>query len=400
MSYTKVYTRVNWENEPSENTPLDQDNLNNMDSAINTLDSRVVSLDTTKLDKSTALSMVNDFALDTETGIITITYLNGSAIEYDTALEKIAVNFDYDRTTQELVLYSDVAKTKEIARIDLSELITEYEFENTDRIAFRVTSGMVSADIVDGSVTAEKLQPNYLADVTVQAQTASNASTNASDKALVSEGFSNGTQAGNPVGPDSPYYHNNARWWKEQAQAASGGGTASSTTYDNTESKLLADNVQDAIDEISESTPIMTEPLTVEGAELRDADTLGGVSASAYAKKSDLPPNNVYSTEETVIGTWIDGKPIYRKVITISGIQGTTDVQTFPIGIADTDIVVHAFFKRNDGVDLPMIHASEDWRIYVYQTDKDNVSLKFGTKRAASPFSTMKAIMEYTKTTD
>ena len=25
---------------------------------------------------------------------------------------------------------------------------------------------------------------------------------------------------------------------------------------------------------------------------------------------------NVYSTEETVCGTWIDGKPIYRKVIT------------------------------------------------------------------------------------
>jgi len=26
--------------------------------------------------------------------------------------------------------------------------------------------------------------------------------------------------------------------------------------------------------------------------------------------------SNVYSTEETVCGTWIDGKPIYRKVIT------------------------------------------------------------------------------------
>ncbi|MFT4107728.1 MAG: hypothetical protein QM657_18395 [Lacrimispora sp.] len=27
------------------------------------------------------------------------------------------------------------------------------------------------------------------------------------------------------------------------------------------------------------------------------------------------PVENVYSTEETVCGTWIDGKPIYRKVI-------------------------------------------------------------------------------------
>ncbi|HCD46245.1 MAG TPA: hypothetical protein DEQ64_21495 [Lachnoclostridium sp.] len=28
------------------------------------------------------------------------------------------------------------------------------------------------------------------------------------------------------------------------------------------------------------------------------------------------PAENVYSTEETVCGKWIDGKPIYRKVIT------------------------------------------------------------------------------------
>ena len=27
--------------------------------------------------------------------------------------------------------------------------------------------------------------------------------------------------------------------------------------------------------------------------------------------------NNTYSTEEQVIGTWIDGKPIYRKVIAL-----------------------------------------------------------------------------------
>lgn len=29
-----------------------------------------------------------------------------------------------------------------------------------------------------------------------------------------------------------------------------------------------------------------------------------------------MSPSDVYSTEEKVIGTWIDGKPLYRKVIT------------------------------------------------------------------------------------
>lgn len=30
------------------------------------------------------------------------------------------------------------------------------------------------------------------------------------------------------------------------------------------------------------------------------------------------PINEVYSTKEQVIGTWIDGKPLYRKTLTIS----------------------------------------------------------------------------------
>lgn len=45
MSYSKCYTRVNWENEPSVNTALNETNLNVMDSAINTLDDRTVALD-------------------------------------------------------------------------------------------------------------------------------------------------------------------------------------------------------------------------------------------------------------------------------------------------------------------------------------------------------------------
>lgn len=32
---------------------------------------------------------------------------------------------------------------------------------------------------------------------------------------------------------------------------------------------------------------------------------------------------NEYSTEETKIGTWIDGKPLYRKVIVVTGLQAS-----------------------------------------------------------------------------
>lgn len=38
MALNKVYTRINWENYPSENTDIDEINLNKMDSAIDALD--------------------------------------------------------------------------------------------------------------------------------------------------------------------------------------------------------------------------------------------------------------------------------------------------------------------------------------------------------------------------
>ena len=43
-TYEKIYNRVNWENDPSTATPINEDNLNNMDSAIDELDDRIVEL--------------------------------------------------------------------------------------------------------------------------------------------------------------------------------------------------------------------------------------------------------------------------------------------------------------------------------------------------------------------
>ena len=40
----KVYSRINWENDPSTNTPLSEDNLNKMDYALDKIDDRVVQL--------------------------------------------------------------------------------------------------------------------------------------------------------------------------------------------------------------------------------------------------------------------------------------------------------------------------------------------------------------------
>lgn len=173
----KVYKRINWENYPSDATPLNEANLNNLDSATDTIDDRVITLDTTKATKTEVATLVSDVTFEESTGIITITKKNGSRVTIDTQMEKIAVNFDYDQTTQQIIL-TLIDGTKQY--IDLSALITQYEFLDTDTVAFIIgTDGKVSAIVKEGSIKEEHLEPNYLAKVKVEVAKAQTSASNA-----------------------------------------------------------------------------------------------------------------------------------------------------------------------------------------------------------------------------
>lgn len=177
----KAYNRINWENYPSDSTPLNEDNLNKMDVAINEIDNRVISLDTTKLPVATAYTMVKDVEFDEKTGVFTITKLNGSVIKIDTALEKISTNFRFDYSTQKLILTLIDGTTQEV---DLSALLTQYEFTDSDTIAFTIdTSGKVVASVKKGSITQDMLEPNYLANIKVEVAKAESASLSADTSA-------------------------------------------------------------------------------------------------------------------------------------------------------------------------------------------------------------------------
>ena len=115
----KAYSRINWENYPSDATPINKVNLNRLDSATDILDDRVITLDTTKATKTEVATLVSDVTFEELTGIITITKKNGSKVTIDTQMEKIAVNFDYDPTTEQIML-TLIDGTKQY--IDLSAL--------------------------------------------------------------------------------------------------------------------------------------------------------------------------------------------------------------------------------------------------------------------------------------
>lgn len=121
----KAYNRINWENYPSDATPLNEANLNSLDSATDTIDDRVITLDTTKATKTEVATLVSNVTFEESTGIITITKKNGSRVTIDTQMEKIAVNFTYNPTTQQIIL-TLIDGTKQY--IDLSALISSMNF--------------------------------------------------------------------------------------------------------------------------------------------------------------------------------------------------------------------------------------------------------------------------------
>lgn len=163
----KTYGRINWENYPSDETPLNESNLNKIDVATDEIDNRVITLDTTKATKEEVSTLVQDVTFEEKTGIITIVKKNGSKITIDTQMEKIAVNFSYNAGTQQIIL-TLIDGTKQY--IDLSALITQYEFLDSDTVAFSIDSaGKVSAIVKEASIQEKHLRPDYLGDIKVEA---------------------------------------------------------------------------------------------------------------------------------------------------------------------------------------------------------------------------------------
>lgn len=221
----KAHSAINWENYPSDETPLNESNLNKMDAAIGVIDDRVITLDTTKATKAEVATLVADVTFEESTGIITITKKNGSKVTIDTQMEKIAINFDYNPTTQQIIL-TLIDGTKQY--IDLSALITQYEFLDTDTVAFYIDKdGKVSAIVKDGSIEEKHLEPNYLAKIKVEVAKAESSQQAAAKSEANAKASENAAKASETVAKTS---ETNA---KASETAAAKSATAAATSETN-----------------------------------------------------------------------------------------------------------------------------------------------------------------------
>ena len=66
----KLYSRIIWKNFPSENTALNESNLNRMDLGLDNLDNRIIEINSTKVSVEQANQLVKEIRYDESTGRI------------------------------------------------------------------------------------------------------------------------------------------------------------------------------------------------------------------------------------------------------------------------------------------------------------------------------------------
>jgi hypothetical protein len=207
MAYQPYYSVTDWQNLPSQKTAVNRTNLIHAENGIKEADNRIVQLDAKKAEQALVNTMVKDVSVDTNTGVLTITLLNGTTKTYDLDIEKVVVNFDITDDDKLVLTLAD--GTQKI--IDLTRFV--YSVDSTSTISMQIVDRTITARIIDGSVTMAKLDAaiqtefrQYMLDTQA-----------ARDTALQYQLYAKRYTLGDPSFPGSEI--DNAKYYYEQTKA-------------------------------------------------------------------------------------------------------------------------------------------------------------------------------------
>ena len=165
-----------------------------------------------------------------------------------------------------------------------------------------------------------------------------------------------------------------------------------------------------------ETTPIQASDLNHIEQGIGDLNTsIGDLNTLNTTNKSSIVgainevyQNNVYSTDETVVGKWIDGKPIYRKVTVFSSVLNDRDND---LGIQNIDTIIESkvHFLNSKSEDdsfrkLPTLYVQNNsygeakWAGGYFIRKTGKIFFQVGNNLAN--IQKCIVIIEYTKTTD
>lgn len=302
MSYGPYYYITDWENEPSQKTPINRTNLLKMENGIKEADNRIVQLDANKVDKTQINSLVKDVTLDTNTGIMTVTLQNGTTKTYDLDIEKVVTNFDINDQNELVLTLAD--GTQKV--IDLTRFV--YSVESTATISMTITDRVMRASIVDGSVTLEKLDAaiqtefrQYMLDAQA-----------ARDAALNYQLYAKRYLQGDPAFPGSET--DNVRFYYEQvkedaetsgqnAQQAADSAAVSTTQAGIATTKAAAATA--AANQTAADVLTTTQKATAAGASeqvAKDKAAEAGVSQTAAGQSADAAQASALQAKRYAVG--------------------------------------------------------------------------------------------------
>lgn len=325
MALNKVYTRINWEDYPSENTDLDAYNLNQMDSAIDALDNRIISQDALKVDKSAINGNIADWTMDETTGIITITKYNGEKIIFDLNIEKIPVGFSM--SDDGIITMTTEDGTQFTA--DIGSMIPVLTFEDSATIAVSVNgtgkNKTYSFSIKTGSVTDAMLQPNYLADIRVESANASAYAQSANAKSVLAESYAIGG-TGTREGEDT----DNAKYYMEQAKQQTGGIPTKVSELENDAGyiKKTVSDLENYYDKINIDKKIDAIPKT----DLTNYLTKTGDGSNLTAAFEEATTLDELTTGEKLSSIFGKLKLAVKNLKSLISLIGTTDISTIGDG--------------------------------------------------------------------
>lgn len=147
----------------------------------------------------------------------------------------------------------------------------------------------------------------------------------------------------------------------------------------------------------SGGTPISAENLNLMQDNAENA--INEVATNLEQLKTDVENKHTYATEEKKIGTWIDGKSIYRKVISLTASTSTKSLSISSIISNVEDIWINcskSFYKIASGGS----GIISDWEV---SGGRFKAVIDVGTLYyvcSSSAYSKAEITLEYTKTTD
>ncbi len=216
MKLTEIFYKViGWLDFPSVSTPLGQRNLRHMDNGILQCAQNILALSQDKLEVSDAAKFIIGWDLDTDTWIVTITCKDGTQKQYDFPIEMMPTRIDLDEDGNLVIVQQD-GETK---KVDFQRFV--YRFDDTATIAMHTNGTTITADVIDGSITMDKLEKSimqtlrqYMLDAQAAAEAAGNYNTAAESWAHGATGIRPGEATDN-----SRYYSEIAK--READKAAS-----------------------------------------------------------------------------------------------------------------------------------------------------------------------------------